>query len=82
MQGVAPPEACWRVSLEIDFSGLRSGAMLALAVDHGCLRGAETPIRAGEGSGIAEISAIQGVAPPEAERRLSLEIDFSACAAE
>ena len=63
--------------MEIDLSGLRGGAISALAVDQGCLRGPETPIRAGKGPGIAEISAIQGVAPPEAERRLSLEIDFS-----
>ena len=57
--------------------GLRGGAISASAVDQGCLCGPETPIRARKGSGIAEISAIQGVAPPEAERRLSLEIDFS-----
>ena len=77
MQGVAPPEACRRVSLEIDFSGLRGGAISALAVDEGCLGGPETPIRARKGSGLAEISAIQGVAPAEALRKVSLEIDFS-----
>ena len=75
MQGVAPPEAGRRVSLEI--SGLRGGAISALAVAQVYLGGHETPIRARKGSGIAEISAIQGVAPPEAERRLSLEINFS-----
>ena len=65
--------------MEIEFSGLRSGAISAsaLAVAQRCLCGLETPIRAGKGSGLAEISAIQGVAPPEAERRFSLEIDFS-----
>ena len=49
----------------------------ALAVDQVYLGGPETPIRAGKGSGLVEISAIQGVAPPEAWRRVSLEIDFS-----
>ena len=44
---------------------LRGGANLAVAVDQGCLRGPETPIRARKGSRITEISAIQGVAPPE-----------------
>ena len=39
MQGVAPPEALRSVSLEIDFSGLCCGAILALAIDQGCLRG-------------------------------------------
>ena len=63
--------------MEIDLSGLRGGAISALAVAQVYLGGHETPIRARKGSGIAEISAIQGVAPPEAERRLSLEIDFS-----
>ena len=77
IQGVAPPEALRMVSLEIDFSGQRSGAISALAVDQGCLCGPETPIRARKGSGLAKISAIQGVAPPEASRRVSLEIDFS-----
>ena len=77
MQGVAPPEALRRVSLEIDFSGLRGRAISALAIDQGCLRGPETRIRARKGSGLAEISAMQGVAPPEACRRVSLEIDFS-----
>ena len=60
MQGVAPPEACRRVSLEIDFSGLRGGANLALAIDQGCLRGPETRIRAGKSSADAEISVLQG----------------------
>ena len=64
-------------TLEIDFSGLSGGAISASAVDQGYLGGPETPIRAGKGSGLAEISAIQGVAPPEALRRVSLEIDFS-----
>ena len=63
--------------MEIDFSGLSGGAISALAVDEGCLGGPETRIRAGKGSGLAEISAIQRFAPPEACRRLSLEIDFS-----
>ena len=76
MQGVAPPEACRRVSLEIDFSGLCGGAIWALAVAQVYLGGHETPIRARKGSGLAEISAMQGVAPPEACRRVSLEIDF------
>ena len=48
----------------------------ASAVAQGYLGGPETPIRAGEGSGLAEISAIQGVAPPHACRRVSLDIDF------
>ena len=59
MQGVAPPEAWRRVSLEIDFSGLRGGAISASAVDQGCLRGPETRIRAGKSSANAEISAWQ-----------------------
>ena len=77
MQGVAPPEALRRVSLETDFSGQRGGAISALAVDQGCLRGPEIRIREKKGLGSAEIPAIQGVAPPEALRRVSLEIDFS-----
>ena len=77
MHGVAPTVALRRVSLEIDFSCLRGGAISALAVDQVYLGGHETPIRARKGSGLAEISAIQGVAPPEALRRVSLEIDFS-----
>ena len=77
MQGVAPAEACRRVSLEIDFSGLHGGAISALAIAQVYLGGPETRIRAGKGSGLAEISAMQGVAPPEALRRVSLEIDFS-----
>ena len=48
MQGVAPPEACRMVSLEIDFSGSRGGAISALAVDQVYLGGPETPIRAGK----------------------------------
>ena len=63
--------------MEIDFSGLRGGAIWALAVAQVYLGGHETPIRARKGSGLAEISAMQGVAPPEALRRVSLEIDFS-----
>ena len=53
-------------SLEIDFSGSRGEVISALAVDQRLLCGPETQIRAGKGSGLAEISAIQGVAPPEA----------------
>ena len=60
MQGVAPPEALRRVSLEIDFSGLRGGAISTLTVDHGCLGGSETRIRARKGSGLAEISLFKG----------------------
>ena len=63
--------------MEIDFSGLRGGAIWALAVAQVYLVGHETPIRARKGSGLAEISAMQGVAPPEACRRVLLEIDFS-----
>ena len=77
MQGVAPLEACKRVSLENNFSGLRGGAISALAVDQVNLGGHETTIRARKGSGLAKISAMQGVTPPEALRRVSLEIDFS-----
>ena len=54
------------LTLEIDFSGLSGGVISASAVAQGYLGGQETPISAGEGSGLAEISAIQGVAPPEA----------------
>ena len=60
IQGVAPPDACRRVSLEIDFSGQRGGAISALAVDQGCLCGPETQIRAGKSSADAEISVLQG----------------------
>ena len=60
MQGVAPPEACRRVLLKIDFSGLRGGAISALAVDQGCLCGLETGIRAGKSSADAKISVLQG----------------------
>ena len=77
IHGVAPPEACRRVSLEIDFSGLCGGAITALAVAQVYLGGHETPIRGRKGSGFAEISAMQGVAPPEALRRVTLETDFS-----
>ena len=65
------------LTLEIDFSGLSGGAISASAVAQGYLGGPETRIRAGEGSGLAKISAMQGVAPPEAYSRVSLEIDFS-----
>ena len=57
---VTPPEACRRVSLEFDFSGLLGGAISALALDQGCLRGPETRIRAGKSSADAEISVLQG----------------------
>ena len=77
IQGVAPPEALRRVSLEIDFSGLSGGAISALAVAQAYSGGQETRIRAVKGSGLAEISAIQGVDPPEGCRRVSLVIDFS-----
>ena len=73
----APLQQQRRPRFKIGSLDLRGGANFELAVDEGCQGGPETPIRAGKGSGIAEISAIQGVAPPEAERRLSLEIDFS-----
>ena len=63
--------------MEIDFSGLLGGAIWALAVAQVYLGGHETPIRASKGSGLAEISAIQGVTPPEALRRVSLEIDIT-----
>ena len=55
MQGVAPPEACKKVSLEIYFAGLRGGAISALAVAQVYLGGHETPIRARKGSGLAEM---------------------------
>ena len=60
------------LTLEIDFSGLGGGAISASAVAQRYLGSPETPIRAGEGSGLAEISAILGVAPPEALKRVSL----------
>ena len=41
-----------RVSLEIDFLGLRCRAISALAVNQGCLRSPETRIRSRRGSGI------------------------------
>ena len=63
--------------MKIGRLGLRCGAILALAIYEGCLGGPETPISARKGSGLAEISAIHEVAPPEACRRVSLEIDFS-----
>ena len=53
MQGVAPPEAERRLSLEIDISGLRGGVISALAVAQVYLGGPETRIRAGKGSGLA-----------------------------
>ena len=63
--------------MEIQFSGLCGGAISALAVDQGGLGGLKTRIRAGKGSGLAQISSFQGVAPLEGWRRLSLEINFS-----
>ena len=39
---VALPEARRRLSLEIDFTGPRCGAISALAVDQGCLDGPNT----------------------------------------
>ena len=63
-----------RPRFKIGSFGLRCGAISASAVAQGCLGGPETPIRAKKGSGLAEISAIQGVTPPEALRRISLEI--------
>ena len=66
IQGVAPRESLRRVSLEINFSGSSGGVISALAVDQGCPCGLKKPIRARKGSGLAEISAIQGVDPPEA----------------
>ena len=75
----APLQQQRRPRFKIGRLDLRGGEILALAVDEGCLGGPETPIRARKGSGLAEISAIQGVAPPEALRRVlpALEIDFS-----
>ena len=63
--------------MEIDFSGLRGGAISALAFIQVYLGGPVTRISASKGSGLAEISAIQGVSPPEAWTRVSLEINFS-----
>ena len=63
--------------MEIDFSGLLAGAISALAVDQVYLGGLETRIRLSKGSGLAKISDIQGIAPSEALRRVSLEFDFS-----
>ena len=60
IQGVAPPEALRRVSLEIDFSGLSGGAISALAVAQAYSGGPETRIRAGKSSADAEISVLQG----------------------
>ena len=60
IQGVTPPEALRRLTLEIDFSGLSGGAISALAVAQGYLGGLETPIRAGKSSADAEISVLQG----------------------
>ena len=62
---------------KISLLGLRCGAISASAVDQVYLGCPETPICARKGSGLAKISATQGVAPPEALRRVSLEIDFS-----
>ena len=59
------------LTLEIDFSGLSGGAILASAVAQGYLGVPETRIRAGKESGLAEISAMQGFAPAEALRRVS-----------
>ena len=77
IQGVAPPEAWRRLSLETDFSGPRGGAISALAVDQKGLCGPKTRVHARKGLKTAKISVIQGVAPPEASTRLSLEINFS-----
>ena len=77
----APLQQQRRPRFKISRLGLRGGEILALAVDEGCLGGPETPIRARKGSGLAEISAIQGVAPPKALRRVSLEMTSQACAA-
>ena len=60
IQGVAPPEALRRVSLEIDFSCLRGGAISALTIDQVYSGGPETRIRAGKSSADAEISVLQG----------------------
>ena len=60
IHGIAPPEACRRVSLEIDFSGLRGGEISASAVIQVHFGGPETPIRAGTSSADAEISVLQG----------------------
>ena len=70
----APLQQQRRPRFKIGRLGLRCGAISALAVDQVYLGGHETPIRASKGSGLAEISAMQGVAPPEACRRVSLEI--------
>ena len=53
IQGVAPPEAWKSLSSELDYSGLRCGAILALAVHQVCFGGQETRIRARKGSGLA-----------------------------
>ena len=60
IQGVALPEALKRVSLEIDFSSSRGGAISALVVDQVYLGGPETSIRAGISSANTEISVLQG----------------------
>ena len=75
IQGVAPPEACRRLSLEIDFSG----AISALSVDQGYLGCplAETQIRARKTSAFTKISAIQGVALVEQRSRPTLKIGLS-----
>ena len=58
---------------KIGCTGLRGTgtAISAWAVDQGCLGGPETRIRARKGSGLAEISAIQGITVLEALRRVS-----------
>ena len=66
-----------RPRFKISRLGLRCGASLASAIDQVYLGGPVTRIRASKGSGLAEISAIQGFYPPEAWRRVSLEINFS-----
>ena len=60
IQGFALFEAWRRVSSEIDFSGVRGGAIMALAVDQVSLGGPETQRRSGKTSANAEISVLQG----------------------
>ena len=55
-----------RPRVKICSLGLCGGVISALAVDQKCLRGPKTRISARKGSGLAEISAIHGDAPPEA----------------
>ena len=77
----APLQQQRRPRFKIGRLSLRGGAISALVVNQVYLGGPELPIRARKGSTsrsrLAEISVIQGVAPPEALRRVSLEIDFS-----